>query len=213
MQTMTEYAQKKNSMQPIARNLKPPPPPKFSAEVLQDLPKTTPVFKTNVLAYQSIKNVRISHCENGPYMFYVQLDSLSNELERFTNKLQKSELRHFSKPPATIGMACLARYERRIYRAAIAKLPSSSQDYLVNFVDYGFSGTVRLENLFYISEEFLAPLTYAIEFCLANIRNIKFPASDHELNFFFRDITENQLMSLKCVPSDGEASEPKLNII
>lgn len=191
----------KNQMRPIARNLKAPPLPRFTDTLPE--PKIAATFKTNVLAFQSVKKVRISHYESGPLMFYVQTESSDGEFQKLVDRLQKTELRSLKSRPASIGMACLARHDRKIFRAAIAKIPQHpTQDYSVNFVDYGFNRSVRLDNLFYIPDDFLSQLTFAMPFCLAGCR-VNELKLDKEVNFYFRQLTENRSLILKCVPSDG----------
>jgi tudor domain-containing protein 1/4/6/7 len=194
----------KNQMRPIARNLKPPPPPKFYHDQKHSEPQKIAAFKTNVLPFQSVKKVRISHFENGPLVFYVQTESADNEFQRFNLRLQKVELRFINPHHAAIGMACLARYEKKIYRAAIAKVAQNqSQSFHVNFVDYGFNGSVSADNIFYIPDDFLNQFTFAMPFCLAGFKTKEMKASHDEINFYFRQLTENQILTLKCVPSDG----------
>lgn len=194
----------KNQMRPIARNLKPPPPPKF---VAQDHPKalTSATFKTNVLAFQSVKKIRISHYENGPFMFYVQMEAADKDFQQLIGKLQKAELMHFKSPPSSIGMACVARCDKKFYRVVIAKVPQHpSQEFSVNFVDFGYNKTVKLENLFYIPDEFLNQFTFAMPFCLAGCKIKELKVSDQEIGFYFKLLTENASLTLKCVKSDGK---------
>lgn len=193
----------KNQMRPIARNLKAPPTPKF---VYQDNTKQnfSAIFKTNVLPFQSVKKIRISHYENGPFLFCAQIESLDKDFQQLVTKLQRTELRHFKSFPTMIGMACLARFEKKVYRGAIAKIPQhQNEDFNVNFVDYGFNRSIKLENLFYIPEEFLTQFTFAMPFSLAGVKAKELKVNEKEIAFYFRLLTENKLLTLKCVPFDG----------
>ncbi|CRK93088.1 CLUMA_CG006466, isoform A [Clunio marinus] len=194
----------KNQIRPITRNLSRPAPPRFS-EVNKSAGNLKTTFKTSVLAFQSVKKVKITHYEKGPFMFYVQLESSDNDFKKFSEKLQKAELRHFKDSPNSIGLACLAKHEKQIYRAAIAKIPqnSSQSNFYVNFVDFGYNAFIKEENLFHIPEEFADQTTFAIPFCLNRYDSKDMQASPEELQFYFRLLTENQMMTLKCVPSDG----------
>lgn len=194
----------KNQMRPIARNLKPPPQPRF-AKNHHDSPNLA-TFKTNVLALQTVKKVRISHYENGPFMFCAQLESSDNDFQRLVSKLQKTQLTRLQSPPTAIGMACVALHERKFYRAAIAKVPQhhTHDNISVNFVDYGYSKSVKLENLFYIPDEFLNPFIFTMSFCLAGCKAKNFKVPEQDLGFYFRQLTENRSLTLKCVPCDGE---------
>lgn len=205
----------KNQMRPIARNLKAPPPPKHYAQEPQKQqnhrqePKIAATFKTNVLVFQSVKKIRISHYENGPFMFCVQIESADSDFQRLVGNLQKNELtplQNFMRSrQISIGSACLALFEKKVYRVAIARIPHhANDDFFVNFVDYGFNRSIKVDNLFYIPDSFLSQFTYAIPFSLAGCKVKELKVSDKEINFYFRLLTENKLLTLKCVPSDGE---------
>lgn len=207
----------KNQMRPIARNLKAPPPPKHYVQEPHknqnhQEPKNLPIFKTNVLAFQpSVKKVRISHYENGPFLFCVQLESSDNDFQRLGAKLQKSELiplkQFFKSRQISIGTACLALMDKKIFRVAIARISyHANEDIFVNFVDFGFNKSIKLDNLFYIPDDFLTQFTYAMPFSLAGCKSTQLKVSDKEISFYFRQLTENKLLTLKCVPSDGELS-------
>ena len=192
-------------MRPIARNLKVPAPPKFIQDK-QDYEiseNTNPTFKSNIFIYQTEHKVRISHYEKGVHMFYVQLESLDAQLQALLSRIQSIKLINLKNRPTQIGMACLARHQKKIHRVAIAKFLNDPDSFLCNFVDYGYSATIKLENLFYIPDIFLNHPTFAVQFSFAKLQNVTF-----KVNAYFKEITENRLLSLKCVPIDG-----KLNIL
>lgn len=120
-----------------------------------------------------------------------------------TGKLQKTELHHFRSHPPMVGMALLARHDNKIYRVAVAKILQHSS-YFVKFVDYGFNANVNASNLFYIPDEFLRQLTFAVPFSLVSCRENELKVSASEIDFYFRQLTEKQSLTLKCVASDGE---------
>lgn len=197
----------KNQMRPITRNLKAPAPPRFAQanHQMQVESKITATFKTNVLAFQSVNKIRISHIENGPFLFYVQLEASDNEFQQMVARLQKIQLHRFKLQSAYMGMACLALHDKKIYRVAISKIPQHShEDVFVNFVDFGFSRSIKLDNLFYIPDEFLSQYIYARPFAVAGCKAANFKANDKEIAFYFRYLIEKQQLTLKCVPSDGE---------
>lgn len=194
-------------MRPIARNLKPAAPPKFSTKA------TTPQegeeeslgnFKSNVIAHHTVHKIRISHFEKGVNLFYVQLESMDANLQALSSKIQGIQLRNLSKRPSSLGMACLARYNKKVYRVAVAKSNANTQNlsYLCHFVDFGFSSYVKFDDLLYIPEDCIEIPPFAIPFCLA-LKDTKFQASYQEINFYFQQICENRLLTLKCVPLDG----------
>lgn len=210
-----DYFDKRKQIRPIARNLKPPAPPKFftnnDASFIEPTPTT---FKSNMLVLQSTQKVRLSHYEKGVHLFYVQVESLDAQLQALMGRLQRITLNNLRSRPTLLGMACLAKYHKKIYRAAVAKVPPSGdhnhhqhlnyQDNIIcNFVDYGFSASVKMENLFYIPEEFLNQPTFAMPFSFPALKNITFKSSIQEINYYFKEITEDRLLTLKCVNFDG----------
>lgn len=199
-----KYSQ--TQMRPIARNLKLPALPKF----IQDQPNyeidenSIQSFKSNIFTNQIEQKVRISHYEKGVHMFYVQLESLDFQLQALLSRIQSIKLINLKKRPTQIGMACLARHQKKIHRVAIAKFLNDSDSFICNFVDYGYSATVKLENLFYIPNNFLIHPAFAVQFSFARLQNITFKCPMQEVNAYFKEITENRLLSLKCVPIDGK---------
>lgn len=197
-------------MRPIVRNLKVPAPPKFSKEnsdldlsINENLIAT---FKSNIFVNQSVQKVRISHYD-GVHMFYVQLESLDMQLQTLLSKIQSIKLINLKIRPSQIGMACLARYRKRVHRVAIAKFFKENPDnFLCNFVDYGYSAMVKFDNLYYIPQSFLNHPTFAVQFSFSGLQKITFKCPIQEVNCYFKEITENKLLSLKCVPVDGKYS-------
>jgi hypothetical protein len=50
-----------------------------------------------------------------------------------------------------------------------------------------------------------------LPFSLAGLTVRELKASEKEISFFFRQLTENRLLTLKCVPVDGEKLIGDLN--
>lgn len=192
-------------MKPIARNLKPAAPPKFTRITPQQdgEEECHGKFQSNVIPHHTVHKVRIVHFEKGINLFYVHMEALDANLQNMTSNMQGIMLKNLRKRPSSLGMACLARYQKKIYRVAVAK---SNEDllYLCHFVDFGFSAQIKFDNLFYIPHEYVAINAFAMPFCLTALKNVSFQTSMTEINFFFRQITENRLLTLKCVPIDGK---------
>ena len=138
-------------------------------------------------------------------MFCVQIESSEKDFQHLNSRLQKIELRNFASYPKAIGTACLGKFDKKVYRVAVAKVPQhQNEDYFVNFVDYGYNRSIKFENLFHIPEEFLSQFTFAMPFSLAGCKARDLKANEKEISFYFRLLTENSLLTMKCVPSDGE---------
>lgn len=198
-------AANKNQMRPITRNLKAPPPPRFMHNQMHAESKIAAAFKTNVLALKSVNKIRISHIENGPFLFYVQLEASDSEFQQMVMRLQKMQLQRIKPQSASMGMACLALHDKKIFRVAIARTPQHSyEDVPVNFEDFGFNKSIKLDNLFYIPDEFLGQYTFARPFAIAGCKTTNIKVNEKEIGFYFRHLIEKQQLTLKCVPFDGE---------
>lgn len=204
------HRQQQQQMKPIARNLKPAALPKFSRITPQDGEEESfGTFKCITLTHQTQHKVRITHYEKGINLFYVQMEVLDAKLQNLTSNLQALQLKNLNKRPSSLGMACLAKFQKKVYRVAVAKSKEDSQNrdnlsYLCHFVDFGFSAYVKFDSLFYIPQGHLQTNAFAVPFCLTGLKNVRFQANSTELNYYFQQITENRLLHLKCVPLDGK---------
>lgn len=192
-----------HQMRPIARNLKPPPLPKFVESTKNVDTREKRQFESTIVQFNTKLKAKISCYENGPFYFHVQLCDTENEMKNFQNQLTKIELKNFDFLPSSIGLACLVRHDRKIFRASVQKLPSSStQVYVVSLVDYGLSVTIELKNMFQIPDEFLRP-KFSIPLKLFGV-NDGLKVSAKEVSVIFKHLTENRVVTIKCVKSEGE---------
>jgi hypothetical protein len=126
-------------------------------------------------------------------------------LKNFQNQLTRIELKNFNFLPSTIGFPCLVRHDRKIFRAAVQKLPSqstsSAQNYIVSLVDYGFLVSIEVKNMFQIPNEFLRP-KFAVPLKLFGV-NDGLKVSAKEVSVIFKHLTENRVVNIKCVKSEG----------
>jgi hypothetical protein len=215
VEEVMENIEKKKQYQqirPIQRNLKPPARPKFSLDqsyvTLPDL--SVAIYKSNVLAPQTTFKARICHYDKGPNLFYIQVQTNDEALQKMMGELQAVDLHSLNTVPKNIGTAVLARYRKKVYRVAIAKVIEETQqnnEILIPclFVDYGFTSSLRFDNLFYIPERYLQHSTFAIPFSLSGFKKVEMKTTNIvEISFYFRQITENRLLKLKCEAFNGE---------
>lgn len=181
-----------NHIRPIARNLKPAPLPRKSSEVKRQ-------YDENVIQLNILQKAKIICYENGPFRFYAQLSSsedVENELKKLQTRLSRCELKSFDSLPSLLGMACIVRHDRKIYRAAVQKFPSTnSATFVCILVDYGYSVSVDNRNLFQIPEELLGPI-FAIPLELSGI-NDGLKVSKKEVSVLFKHLTENRVIKIK----------------
>lgn len=190
-------------MKPLARNLRPPPPPKFVENVLR--------FRVNVAQCKSPQRARIVAYEPAePIMFHVQLVENGKELASLQERLKRAGQQLKSLNPSaltTIGTACLVRFENGIFRAAVAREPQKKgDDYLMNLVDYGTTVPVKLENIHAIPTELVHNFpTFALPCRLDGVKKSA-QVSNREMVAFFKCLTNNKIINIKftLVKSDGE---------
>lgn len=122
-------------------------------------------------------------------------------------RIQAVPLKHLRERPNTLGMACLAKHHKKIYRVSIGKSNNaerSNDTFLCNFVDFGFWSHVKFDNLFYIPKDINSINAFAISFCFHGLKYSNFYLSSQEVGYLFKQLTENKLLTLKCVAPDGK---------
>lgn len=209
---IADYADKKKAanqqMRPIARNLKAPAPPRFRQEHESENDMSLKyTYSSNAITFNSVHQVRVVHLEKGINLFYVQLIALDSQLQALNAKIQTINLRPLKERPSELGTACLAKYHKKVYRVAIGRASGDARNsdlFLCHFVDFGFSNMIKFDSLFYIPYEIIDINTFAISFCFSGLKNCAFKANMIEVNYLFRHLTENKLVTLKCVPPTGK---------
>lgn len=201
-------AERNSQMNPLIRNLKAPKPLK---NLIQNEATNTvtslsaldvvPTVKTHVLPINSCELIKITHYENGPRLFFVQLERFEQEFYEMNMSLQKIVLNSLNRKLVP-GMACLARYiDNKVHRAVISHIVSA-KECCVSYVDYGNKGNVKFEYIYQIPLVYLQPKTFALSFTLSGLKDSCKNLSDDEINFYFKNITTNPL-KLKVVPLEG----------
>ncbi|XP_037035912.1 maternal protein tudor-like [Bradysia coprophila] len=176
---------------------KPPPP-----VILNEQPAHyMPTFVSDTLLVNGRHHVYVSHVDDGPYIFSVQLKSSERNMEQMMASIATCPLQQLSRKPA-LGMACLARFsvDNQIYRAVIKSIHLDSCQLL--YVDYGNSEKVLHNNIYDIPEPYLRLKTFAIRVSLAGLNNLP-PLSDQVKNAF-KDMVADKTLDMVVVPPDGK---------
>lgn len=196
---MSDHDFSNSQMRPIARNLQPPPPPKFVDSALQ--------FKSNVAQFKSARKTKISAYETGSTFFYVQLVEAEKDLRSLQDRLKRVGQLKSLNPSSISGIAsaCLIRNEFGVFRAEIVKSPSRNEhDYLAKLVDFGTMISVNIDNIFVIPSDFVHNFfTFALPCQLANVKKSS-QVSDREIFALFKSLTHNKIVTIKSVQSNGE---------
>ncbi|KAG4076949.1 hypothetical protein HA402_015936 [Bradysia odoriphaga] len=160
-----------------------------------------PTFVSDTLLIHGRHHVYVSHVDDGPYIFSVQLKSSERNMEQMMASIATCPLQPLSRKPA-LGMACLARYsaDNQIYRAVIKSIHLDSCQLL--YVDYGNSEKVLHNNIYDIPEPYLRLKTFAIRVSLAGLNTLP-PLSDHVKNAF-KDMVADKTLDMVVVPPDSK---------
>lgn len=160
-------------------------------------------YLSNTLSMHLSYEVMVSHVQDGPFLFYVQLKKENAELEALMKELQKVRLSEF---PTDIqnGMACLVCIDAIIYRGMITQIGPTSV--VVCLVDYGRSVTVAYQNLYGIPTRYTKQKVFAIRSSISGYK--KLDRYNRQLKERFREIVmgpEGCNLTIKVTPLEGSA--------
>lgn len=211
---MADHEIPSNQMRPLARNIQPPTPPKFfvrdnnSTSQKNSMKSNGRRFESKIkeLQFNLPRKARISSYENGAFRFYVQFINMKKDLKNLQDRLKRVQLKPLDASSISmLDSACLIRHgDNSIFRAAIVKLPSRENEYyIVNLIDYGTNVSVNIEQIFMIPIDLVAPMAFALPCRLAGVYK-SVQVSDREISSLFKNLTENKIVTINYVRSDGE---------
>lgn len=161
------------------------------------------VYTSNTLNMHSRYDVAVSHVQDGPFLFCVQLKRELAELDRLMAELQRVQLRQ-SPTDVLVGMACLVRKDR-VYRGLVTLMGPSSV--VVCLVDFGRSVTVSYQHLFEIPAQFLRQKVFAIRSSIAGHK--KLDRHNQEMKLRFADLVTGPAatnLTIKVTPLEGTSA-------
>lgn len=161
-------------------------------------------YMANVLSMHSKHEVMVSHVQDGPFLFYVQLKKENQSLEEMMRELQRLRLREFP-TDILIGMACLVRHEMVVYRGLISQIGPTSV--VVSLVDYGRRVVVSYASIFEMPGQYLKLKVFAIRSTIAGYR--KLDRYNKEIKDRFREIVmgpEGCHITIKVTPLEGSST-------
>ncbi|CAG2061410.1 unnamed protein product [Timema podura] len=197
---------------PEVRSVLPPPnyrtvnPTNFPPPVRMNNPVPLPqhsgksIFSSPLLDINSQHNVYVSHIEDGPSSFTVQLELNSSTLGSLMEKINSFTPCPFSQPLMP-GTVCLGRFteDKTLCRAVVmAVLGDRCKLY---YVDFGNSEILPYSEIYNIPEEFVAPKVMALRFTLFALKDLGKITND--VKTMFNDIVSEKLVQLRVTPADG----------
>jgi Tudor domain len=182
-------------------------PPKTKAQSYDSLAMRTSQTPTHTafmvpsFPTSSEHAVSVSHIDDGPELFHVQLKERQPDLINLMEQLKTVRLEMLDRR-AQPCQPVIARYslDKQLYRAVIMSVKTHACE--VFYVDYGNCEILRYENIFKIPDVFLGPPVFAISFALANHRSLGSMITD-DVKRKFEILVRSSFLRLKVTPWQG----------
>ncbi|XP_028046299.1 maternal protein tudor isoform X2 [Monomorium pharaonis] len=182
--------QHKPTAQPIPHHSQPP----LIQEAL--------VFKSRVLDVGSSHEVFISHVEDGPQKFSVQVESARDVLTRLMNEINSHPKQSLQEPPLP-GSVCLGRYkdtagDRVLCRAVVMSVMEHKCK--LYYVDFGHTEVLPYTDIFQLPPEYINPKVLSIRFTLSGLKELTITS---EMKEYFKELVYRRLLILHVRPPEG----------
>lgn len=182
--------QHKHAAQPMPQH----PPPPLVQEAL--------VFKSRVLDVGSNHEVFISHVEDGPQKFSVQVESTRDILTRLMNEINSHPKQSLQEPPLP-GSVCLGRYkdiagDRVLCRAVVMSVMEHKCK--LYYVDFGHTEVLPYTDIFQLPSEYINPKVLSIRFTLSGLKEL---IISPEMKEYFKELVYRRLLILHVRPPEG----------
>uniref|UniRef100_A0A1B6D169 Tudor domain-containing protein n=1 Tax=Clastoptera arizonana TaxID=38151 RepID=A0A1B6D169_9HEMI len=149
---------------------------------------SAPPFQSEMLAPGTKHQVYVSHVEDGPLSFSVQIKDVAEKslVQMMAQINSTSNIKNLSGPWLP-GVVCLGRFseDQSLCRAIIMNI--YDEKCLLYYVDYGNSEVLPHTEIFEIPLQFVDIKVVAMRFTLANIKDISF--SDKVKAYFKEQVT------------------------
>ncbi|XP_054285717.1 maternal protein tudor-like isoform X2 [Macrosteles quadrilineatus] len=152
------------------------------------IPAANLQFSTEMLNPGVTHRVYVSHVEDGPHSFAVQLQNVVDEvLTRMMLDLNNIEPQPIT-TPLNPGSICVGRYaeDKTLCRAIVMNVMDDKLK--LYFADFGTSEIVSFSEVYQIPQQFVAPKVMSHRFTLANIKDITYT---EEEKMMFKNLVAN----------------------
>lgn len=170
------------------------PPPQLVQEAL--------VFKSRVLDMDSSHDVVISHVEDGPQKFSVQVEGTKAILTRLMNEINSRPKQPLQEPPLP-GSVCLGRCkdpagDRVLCRAVVMSVMEHKCK--LYYVDFGHTEVLPYTDIFQLPPEYINPKVLSIRFTLSGLKELTIT---QEMKEYFKELVNRKLLVLRVRPPEG----------
>ncbi|KYN20203.1 Maternal protein tudor [Trachymyrmex cornetzi] len=181
--------------------------PKIAQPILQHPPPAPPiqealVFKSRVLDVGSRHDVFISHVEDGPQKFSIQVESARDVLTCLMTEINNHPKKPLQEPPLP-GSVCLGRYkdpggERVLCRAVVMSVMEHKCK--LYYVDFGHTEVLPYTDIFQLPPEYINPKVLSIRFTLSGLKEL---IITQEMKEYFKELVYRRLLILHVRPPEG----------
>ncbi|XP_014611434.1 PREDICTED: maternal protein tudor isoform X1 [Polistes canadensis] len=157
------------------------------------------VFKSRVLEVGSKYPVYVSHVEDGPQKFSIQIQSTSEILSKLMGDINSHPTEPLQEPPLP-GSVCLGRYtmDKVLCRAVVmAVMKNKCKLY---YVDFGHSEILPYTDIFQLPPQYINPKVLSIRFTLSGVKELNVTS---EMCGYFKQIVSGRLLILHVRPPEG----------
>ncbi|XP_011690886.1 PREDICTED: maternal protein tudor isoform X2 [Wasmannia auropunctata] len=170
------------------------PPPPVHQEAL--------VFKSRVLDVGSHHEVLISHVEDGPHKFSVQVETARDILTQLMTEINNHPKQPLQEPPLP-GSVCLGRYndtggERVLCRAVVMSVMEHKCK--LYYVDFGHTEILPYTDIFQLPPKYINPKVLSIRFTLSGLKEL---IISQEMKEYFKQLVYRRLLVLHVRPPEG----------
>lgn len=160
------------------------------------------VFKSRVLDVNSQYQVLISHVEEGPQKFSVQIESTQNILTQLMDEINNHPKQPLQEPPLP-GSVCLGRYREVgedgvLCRAVVMSVMEHKCK--LYYVDFGHTEVLPYTDIFQLPPEYINPKVLSIRFTLSGLKELNLT---QEMKAYFKELVHRKLLILHVRPPEG----------
>ncbi|CAL1676055.1 unnamed protein product [Lasius platythorax] len=160
------------------------------------------VFKSRVLDVNSQYQVLISHVEDGPQKFSVQVESTQAILTQLMNEINNHPKQPLQEPPLP-GSVCLGRYRETAEDGVLCRAVVMSvmeHKCKLYYVDFGHTEVLPYTDIFQLPPEYINPKVLSIRFTLSGLRELNIT---QEMKTYFKELVHRKLLILHVRPPEG----------
>lgn len=156
------------------------------------------VFTSRLIDKTSQVLVTVSHIDDGPLKFSIQLKDTQDELADLMKKINNYHVKKLSEPPITPGTVCLGKHSKdNVLRRAVMMAVTEQLDAKVFYIDYGDNEILKETDMYELPAEFINPPPFSLHFTLSDVRNLHV---SQEMKRYFSQIVKNKTLMLHVRP-------------